>query len=157
MYGFVYVCDNIIYFVIFFFFSSRRRHTRFDCDWSSDVCSSDLEHPPDSTSPFIHSRLLDENSQREHVPPVQRHHVHVLRPCRESPVRLLHFVEIVLIYVTCCCRIGFDAPNGLGAAHLAIIRADSGYVNWSAEWSGHQPEFRSPYCTRNGLTSEPSC
>src|SRR2546430_3856977 len=31
-----------ILFVIFFFFSSRRRHTRFDCDWSSDVCSSDL-------------------------------------------------------------------------------------------------------------------
>src|SRR2546430_10716633 len=28
--------------VSFFFFSSRRRHTRFDCDWSSDVCSSDL-------------------------------------------------------------------------------------------------------------------
>src|SRR5712691_6390355 len=26
----------------FFCFSSRRRHTRFDCDWSSDVCSSDL-------------------------------------------------------------------------------------------------------------------
>src|SRR5256886_1882000 len=25
-----------------FFFTSRRRHTRFDCDWSSDVCSSDL-------------------------------------------------------------------------------------------------------------------
>src|SRR5205085_7246680 len=28
--------------LFFFFFSSRRRHTRFDCDWSSDVCSSDL-------------------------------------------------------------------------------------------------------------------
>src|SRR5690606_32131837 len=27
-----------------FFFSSRRRHTRFSRDWSSDVCSSDLEH-----------------------------------------------------------------------------------------------------------------
>src|SRR3990167_8473759 len=26
-------------------FSSRRRHTRFDCDWSSDVCSSDLVTP----------------------------------------------------------------------------------------------------------------
>src|SRR5260370_437314 len=26
-----------------FFFSSRRRHTRFKCDWSSDVCSSDLK------------------------------------------------------------------------------------------------------------------
>src|SRR5256886_12119771 len=31
-----------------FFFSSRRRHTRFDCDWSSDVCSSDLLCPPTS-------------------------------------------------------------------------------------------------------------
>src|SRR5688572_21912118 len=30
------------FFFLFFFFSSRRRHTRFDCDWSSDVCSSDL-------------------------------------------------------------------------------------------------------------------
>src|SRR2546430_7779771 len=33
----------------FFFFSSRRRHTRFDCDWSSDVCSSDLT----SSSVFV--------------------------------------------------------------------------------------------------------
>src|SRR2546430_2867277 len=30
------------FLVLVFFFSSRRRHTRFDCDWSSDVCSSDL-------------------------------------------------------------------------------------------------------------------
>src|SRR2546430_5360474 len=28
--------------IAIFFLSSRRRHTRFDCDWSSDVCSSDL-------------------------------------------------------------------------------------------------------------------
>src|SRR5690606_39421081 len=28
---------------VLFFFSSRRRHTRFSRDWSSDVCSSDLE------------------------------------------------------------------------------------------------------------------
>src|SRR5260370_21817049 len=37
-------------YLIIFFFSSRRRHTRFKCDWSSDVCSSDLldhyETPP---------------------------------------------------------------------------------------------------------------
>src|SRR5689334_24095798 len=31
-----------IFFIFFFFFSSRRRHTRWNCDWSSDVCSSDL-------------------------------------------------------------------------------------------------------------------
>src|SRR6266481_5197830 len=29
-------------YMLFFFFSSRRRHTRWNCDWSSDVCSSDL-------------------------------------------------------------------------------------------------------------------
>src|SRR5688572_33251458 len=42
-----------------FFFSSRRRHTRFDCDWSSDVCSSDLQFPPayvaDSNGTPMHS------------------------------------------------------------------------------------------------------
>src|SRR5438477_7246548 len=27
---------------LIFFFSSRRRHTILTCDWSSDVCSSDL-------------------------------------------------------------------------------------------------------------------
>src|SRR5467141_4628732 len=34
-----------LFLVFFFFFSSRRRHTRFKCDWSSDVCSSDLVDP----------------------------------------------------------------------------------------------------------------
>src|SRR5690242_21557459 len=29
-----------------FFFSSRRRHTILTCDWSSDVCSSDLSGMP---------------------------------------------------------------------------------------------------------------
>src|SRR5882762_10597844 len=32
----------MVFLFSFFFFSSRRRHTRFKCDWSSDVCSSDL-------------------------------------------------------------------------------------------------------------------
>src|SRR2546430_8728283 len=33
---------NYLSISLFFFFPSRRRHTSFDCDWSSDVCSSDL-------------------------------------------------------------------------------------------------------------------
>src|SRR2546430_7282491 len=40
---------------VIFFFSSRRRHTRFDCDWSSDVCSSDLDTP----GRWLASRLED--------------------------------------------------------------------------------------------------
>src|SRR2546427_13042158 len=39
------------FFSFFFFFSSRRRHTRFDCDWSSDVCSSDLRR--ESARPLL--------------------------------------------------------------------------------------------------------
>src|SRR5437588_11563461 len=38
----------ICFFFFFFFFSSRRRHTRSLCDWSSDVCSSDLSSPQHS-------------------------------------------------------------------------------------------------------------
>src|SRR5207248_8566761 len=34
-----------------FFFSSRRRHTRSYGDWSSDVCSSDLQPAPAAASP----------------------------------------------------------------------------------------------------------
>src|SRR5256885_4054380 len=36
-------CCTRVAHVIVFFFSSRRRHTRLQGDWSSDVCSSDLE------------------------------------------------------------------------------------------------------------------
>src|SRR2546430_9128133 len=50
---------------MYVFFSSRRRHTRFDCDWSSDVCSSDLGNhvttPEPSTLPDD-SWAVDERS-----------------------------------------------------------------------------------------------
>src|SRR5438270_1806758 len=42
---YVFCIELLIIYDLFFFFSSRRRHTRFDCDWSSDVCSSDLPAP----------------------------------------------------------------------------------------------------------------
>src|SRR5690242_20806063 len=35
-----------------FFFSSRRRHTRLTCDWSSDVCSSDLQPQCEQAGPI---------------------------------------------------------------------------------------------------------
>src|SRR5205814_6548538 len=41
------------FFFFFFFFSSRRRHTRCLSDWSSDVCSSDLDR---SSNPSIWRR-----------------------------------------------------------------------------------------------------
>src|SRR2546430_13737546 len=72
-----------------FFFSSRRRHTRFDCDWSSDVCSSDLyvqpvyvganqmqEYPPDGIADSnrhnvaVYTHQLAERSE-EHTSELQ--------------------------------------------------------------------------------------
>src|SRR5207253_6126285 len=40
-----HVCDQSLLLAVFFF-SSRRRHTSWPRDWSSDVCSSDLDTPP---------------------------------------------------------------------------------------------------------------
>src|SRR5260370_18631936 len=42
------VAIDAILTTFLFFFSSRRRHTRFKCDWSSDVCSSDLSSSSDA-------------------------------------------------------------------------------------------------------------
>src|SRR2546430_4602139 len=57
-------CVTVV--LCFFFFSSRRRHTRFDCDWSSDVCSSDLAvgaaYPSSSTkSEYFNQYLKDKD------------------------------------------------------------------------------------------------
>src|SRR3989338_2483595 len=41
---------------MFHFFSSRRRHTRWNCDWSSDVCSSDLVSQPQVITKKIDGR-----------------------------------------------------------------------------------------------------
>src|SRR2546430_9439330 len=58
-----------------FFFSSRRRHTRFDCDWSSDVCSSDLDRVRSlDDGDGVHVRLR-ERGQRERP----RHRVRAAR------------------------------------------------------------------------------
>src|SRR2546427_1680572 len=46
-----------LWLFFFFFFSSRRRHTRFDCDWSSDVCSSDLHWEGDLLFGDAHSQI----------------------------------------------------------------------------------------------------
>src|SRR6266478_9991266 len=55
----------MLLFVVFFF-SSRRRHTRFDCDWSSDVCSSDLL-AGGSTPKTLYRLLVDDPGLRAQV------------------------------------------------------------------------------------------
>src|SRR6266705_4447113 len=45
--------------LLFFFFSSRRRHTRSYGDWSSDVCSSDLEVGRDGDLVVVDPRNIE--------------------------------------------------------------------------------------------------
>src|SRR5690242_13067189 len=72
------ICD-----LFFFFFSSRRRHTRLTCDWSSDVCSSDL----------VRTRLVERLSRGDVVrdllarEPPKRHVGHVERVLQPPVVR----------------------------------------------------------------------
>src|SRR5690606_41127456 len=73
-----------------FFFSSRSRHTRFSRDWSSDVCSSDLDVLDDysvaAVLEQIESSSLPDDAERvedesiEHEPATRRLAEH------ESPV-----------------------------------------------------------------------
>src|SRR4030065_2377460 len=52
-----------MYIYIFLFFSSRRRHTRFKCDWSSDVCSSDLAKYDNTAEPLTVEDMLNMYNQ----------------------------------------------------------------------------------------------
>src|SRR5256885_4107136 len=65
---------SYVYFFFFFFFSSRRRHTRLQGDWSSDVCSSDLDeharqerahHRPNAEATDLEATNEEAQRQRE--------------------------------------------------------------------------------------------
>src|SRR3712207_7615672 len=55
------LCRRICIILCFrcFFFSSRRRHTRYWRDWSSDVCSSDLDPPEDLADRMAYKAVLE--------------------------------------------------------------------------------------------------
>src|SRR2546430_9815066 len=81
-------CDDF-----FFFFSSRRRHTRFDCDWSSDVCSSDLEVglEPDLEQQHHHPDLGEQLKHRcERVGGADRDHLEKTGAERDARQELAH-------------------------------------------------------------------
>src|SRR5689334_23950641 len=65
-----------------FFFSSRRRHTRWNCDWSSDVCSSDLSR--ERRGPGTVGRTARASSQNLHRPGYPWSTMATLRPDRKS-------------------------------------------------------------------------
>src|SRR2546430_3360276 len=82
---------------VFFFFSSRRRHTRFDCDWSSDVCSSDLRWASGcrkqgfvliSASPIGDEHLLESENLCPRLQPRKRARFRLTVPPRSEERRV---------------------------------------------------------------------
>src|SRR3989344_5489134 len=80
-----------------FCFSSRRRHTRLTCDWSSDVCSSDLHFTKSDGSaldaaerevlmPLIHDRMV------ENVLPGLTQAAELFREDAPAPLRVVDLV-----------------------------------------------------------------
>src|SRR2546430_12892827 len=87
---------------MFFFFSSRRRHTRFDCDWSSDVCSSDLNGIP-SNQNNLDAKYLE----------------HTWSGAKSRANLTWHITPEILSYVT--WSQGFR-PGGLNPAQADVTR-----------------------------------
>src|SRR6266496_47987 len=73
-------------FFIFFFFSSRRRHTRSLRDWSSDVCSSDLD--PERLERFLREARTASLLNHPHICVV-----HALEKHEERPFIVMEFIE----------------------------------------------------------------
>src|SRR6266480_4081735 len=131
--------------MFFFFFSSRRRHTRLTCDWSSDVCSSDLAQPGDvGVSPQEPQQLVDHRrhvdllgrDQREAVRKIEAHLMPEHRE-RAGPRAILlalalgadaaHQLQILLHWATAKLPDGARAryAHTSSAAPKMIIGADS--------------------------------
>src|SRR2546429_9786038 len=121
----------MIQLFIFFFFSSRRRHTRCSRDWSSDVCSSDLQgnfelnvFKPVMIYNYLHSVELLADACNSFV----EHCVNGIEANREQ---IDHYVQNSLMLVTALApKIGYDqAAQVAKAAHKAHISLREAALN----------------------------
>src|SRR2546430_8123018 len=100
--------------MFFFFFSSRRRHTRFDCDWSSDVCSSDLAREEVEKE----ARVLELiNAYR-----VRGHLIADIDPLNALPVQYHPELDIETYGLTIWDLDREFITGGLGGKHSATLR-----------------------------------
>src|SRR3712207_1020272 len=111
----------------YFFFSSRRRHTRYWRDWSSDVCSSDLEER-EAVADKVDVRGAGPRFRDDpyviHADPLSVYHLYELellddeyRVVGERVALLLHLLGPGLAVV---------APERLGVVAEALAPDDAG-------------------------------
>src|SRR3954465_4437828 len=122
------------------FFSSRRRHTRLSCDWSSDVCSSDLSRGRHTRlSCDWSSDVCSSDLSEEHTSELQSHDNLVcrLQTCA-LPIRSEEHTSELQSHANLVCRLllekqgragGRSGPKGpsevqslgnVGDSHFAI-------------------------------------
>src|SRR5688572_30988179 len=81
-----------------FFFSCSRRHTRFDCDWSTDVCSSDLPAKSMYVLPSVSSMRAPSARATTRGGVETPAATYLARAFRSSPVALRSWVAIDRVY-----------------------------------------------------------
>src|SRR2546430_11912837 len=119
-------------FGLLFFFSSRRRHTRFDCDWSSDVCSSDLEQLDGAIK-------LAEKQNRSHVARVVGEALSEVKPLLRDRATItaadINSVEravereILIVAAELKRGLGILATTGSTAPFVGLLCTVMGIVN----------------------------
>src|SRR5260221_9566438 len=103
-----------------FFFSSRRRHTRSLCDWSSDVCSSDLYFQGESNAACYEGRGL---LFMENVGNYQNCATRIiLEPFGVYPIRTYPFWTLPLTL-----RVFFSHSSSLGVIFGVDFRQKHGF------------------------------
>src|SRR2546430_6257994 len=112
-----------------FFFSSRRRHTRFDCDWSSDVCSSDLAS---SLAAELYGAVVLEQDLEDHA----ENYTRFLMVARDpAPPELARKTSLV-----------FTLPNVPGSLHRALGDRKSTRLN-----SSHSQISYAVFCLKKNI------
>src|SRR5690625_1187734 len=76
-----------MFIFFFFFFSSRRRHTRWPRDWSSDVCSSDLQLGDEHA---VQQRLVE---YQQHISEIAADVLFALDECITGQNRVMDYLE----------------------------------------------------------------
>src|SRR2546430_621739 len=107
--------------VLLFFFSSRRRHTRFDCDWSSDVCSSDLAQV-NPTSPVPQRESIQELLNRL-TPQQKQQFDNAGKSYKEN-----QFVEAFAIYKRLLTELSGDAILSKFASEAGLNSGDQSFA-----------------------------
>src|SRR5438477_5440643 len=79
---FLFLFFYFFLFFFFFFFSSRRRHTRLTCDWSSDVCSSDLASGDEQVAPKARASEHATQDDDDSAPAARSEERRVGKECR---------------------------------------------------------------------------